>query len=421
MESFLSDMLILAVSSALSFFFSGSESALFSLSKSDMHRLSSSSLKKEKDIADTMRKPGEILITILTGNLFVNLIISAITAKIFLNIWADAGHIISIAVVAPIVIILCEITPKIIAINNNIGFSRTIIGLLRGLHLIFLPLRSVMLVIINLLARLFRIDFEDGKTITEDELDIAVRMGEVDGVIGKEEGAFIKNVLRFSKKEAMNIMIPRNRAVFIPYNSSVNEAVKVFLETGAVRAPVYKNNIDNVIGVLDSRELLPYAMGIGGAKNINRFLHSITHYPGSKELGDLLSDFLRKKIQIAIVVDEYGGTAGVVTLTSILSELMGRDRTAMEEPYKPDIRKIDENTSIIQGDMQIDDFNVYFNEKIASLESETVGGYIIEKTGHFPRRGHEIITPNHTMRVKYVRKNRIESIEVINREEEYLL
>ena len=140
--------------------------------------------------------------------------------------------------------------------------------------------------------------------------------------------------------------------------------------------------------------MIPYYLGYKKAKNINRFIQEIKFFPASRELHDLLNDFLSEGIQMAIVVDEYGGTAGVVTLNKLLSELMGRDMTKWEDDSKHDIRRIDENISIISGEMQIDDFNHRFGERLESQNADSIGGYIIEKLSYIPKRGEELRTGN---------------------------
>ncbi len=398
----------------LSGFFSGAETALFSLSKSDLHKFHHSKSARENYIAGVMSSPRHILVTILIGNLFVNLVSSAIATKLMLSVSEAYGHFISIAVMTPVIIILCEISPKIVAINNNIVISRRAVPLLRFFHFLFIPLRHLLVLFIDRLSGFFNISLDARVSVTPEELDMAVRLGEIEGVLNKEEGDFIKNVLRFSRKEAQNVMVPRTKAVFLPLGTSVRGAMKVFRASGAVRLPVYDGDIDNIVGVLDARELLPFAKGYRKAKNIDRFLLSITHYPGTKKLDELLSDFLRKKIQIAIVVDEYGGTAGVVTLGTIISEIIGKEY-AWEEVYKPGVRKTMGDRAVVSGDMQIDDFNVAFGEALESLESETVGGYIIEKLERLPGKGDEIVTARHIIRVRTVRKNRIGTVEVTKR------
>lgn len=416
-NAMLSDLSVLLILVIFSAFFSGSEVALFSLSKSRLLRFSSSHEKSEKMIAALMQDPRKILVTILIGNLLANMLISALSAKMMLDIWGKYGHFVAIAVVTPLIIILCDITPKTITRSDPEGFSRFAVFILGFFHKIFMPVRVMLLEINNGIIRLFGLGRSDEGVITEEDLDVAIRMGERDGVIGMEEAVFIKNVMRFSKKEAQNIMIPRNQAVFISHDASIEDASKIFLETGLVRALVYKKNYDTVVGVLDSRDLLPYLWGYKKSKSIGRLLYTVYHYPASKELGELLEDFLKNKIQIAVVVDEYGGTAGVVTLNGILSELMGHEFSAFEESYRPGVRRVGDEISIIAGDLQIDDFNILFHDNLTSSESETVGGYIIEKIGHFPERDTVVATERHILRVKKIVKNRISSVEVAERTE----
>jgi putative hemolysin len=403
---------ILILCIVLSAFFSGSESALLSLKKSDLHRFSHSKIRKERSIYSFMQDPQKILITILTGNLFVNLVLSMLTTKMMLDVWPHRGHWISIAIISPLVILICEISPKIIALNSYETASRRVLPLLKVFHAILLPVRALLLLFANAMIKLFNLRLTH-KKFTKDELGLAVKLGEQHGIIGKNEGTFIKNVLRFSRKDASNIMFPRNSAVFLPYGTSIDNALRVFIESGVIRIPVYKDDMDHVIGVVDSREMMPYFLGYRKAKNINRFIQDIKFFPASRELHDLLNDFLSEGIQIAIVVDEYGGTAGVVTLNKLLSELMGRDMTKWEDDSKHDVRRVDDGMSIISGEMQIEDFNYLFGEHLKSLNADSIGGYIIEKLSSIPKRGEELYTGKYVLKVRYIRKNKIETVEVV--------
>lgn len=367
-------------------------------------------------IYKTMRSPEKILITILLGNIFVNIVVTAISTKLFLFVWGEYGHFIAIAIVSPIIIILCEISPKTIAINNFESISRMVIPFLNIFHKGFLPLRSLLLAFVSGIISLFNLKLDGEQKITEEELDMAIKMGEEEQLINPEEVTFIQNVMRFSKKDAFNVVIPRNKAVFVHYQATIKEAVDIMLDAGVVRAPVYKKNIDDIVGVIDSRELIPHIMGFKKAKYISRFIHDIYHYPEKKELGEFLKEFLTNKIQIAIVVDEYGGTTGVVTLSSIISELMGKDFIMDEQDQKPNIKQIDDQTCIISGEMHIDDVNVHFDESLQSDDSETIAGYIIEKLGHFPKRNEQLITEKYIFKVRHIKKTTIETIEVIVKE-----
>ncbi|TAL30402.1 MAG: HlyC/CorC family transporter [Spirochaetes bacterium] len=411
------DYLVIVFSLALSAFFNSSESALFSLKSSHLLKFASSPHAREKLVGEVMNRPEKILITILLGNLLVSFAASTVATRLLLEVYGDVGHFIAIAVVTPVVIILCEVMPKTFSIADPVYFARLVISPLNFFNRLFYPVREALLALVNVFIRLFSLKTDSSGLITEDELDAALLMGEHGGLIGKEEGIFIKNVLRFSKKEAQNVMTPRNQAVFVPYGASVEKAAEIFLKSGLVRAAVFKKDLDDIVGVLDSRTLIPYRWGFKKAQNINRMLYTMHHYPATKELGELLVEFLNKSIQIAIVVDEYGGTAGVVTLSGILSELMGREFSDWDDPGRPEVRRITGDRAVIEGDMQIDDFNHAFGEDLSSSESETMAGFMIERLEHFPGKDEVVRTQKHVLRVKRTANNRIVSIEVMRGDE----
>jgi len=412
MDSITINLIILVLLLMLSAFFSGSETALFSLKKSDLHRFSMHKHGVEQAIFHAMKTPHRILITILIGNLFANLVISALSTRLLLMKFHDYGHFISIALVTPVIVILCEISPKVLSIRSYKKLSKKVYPVLNLFQKLFYPVQALLAGMTDVMVRIFNVKL-DTTGITEEDLGFAIKVGEKEGVIEKEEGNLIKNVIRFSKKEASNVMFHRNNAIFIPHDATVDEAMNIFMESGVIRAPVFKKDLDHVIGMLDSRELIPSFLGYKKARKIARFIHEIYHFPASRELKDLLNDFIEQRIQIAIAVDEYGGTAGVITLNSILSELMGKEFYRREIGYRPDIRKTDGMLSVISGRMQISDFNETFSDKLESENSDTMGGYIIEHFTNFPKRGDVIYTRRYVLRVKYIVKNRIESIEVI--------
>lgn len=401
-------ILVLLVFSA---FFSGSESALFSISKSELYNLALSNKNKDNLIAALMKQPQKILISILIGNLVVNILLTTFTTNLLLEKFGDYGQFIAIAVVTPLIIIICEIIPKTMSINASIPIARKFIQGLFFFHILFFPVRIIFIAVSNFLIRLFGIQISSEHNLSQKEIDIAVRVNESNGYLDKHEGAFIKNVLRFSQKTAENVMIPRNEATSISYDAEMEEAISLFRDSGHLRIPVYKGDMDKIIGLIDSRDFIPYHFGVKSAKNFKRLIKDISHFPESKELADLLNEFLLHKLQMAVLVDEYGGTSGVVTLSAIISEVMGDNFRLDDLDQKPDVRKIKDLT-VVSGDMQIDDFNDTFDDTIYSNESETVGGYVIEKTGNIPSKGDYIETSRYKIKVRNIRKNKIESLEI---------
>lgn len=403
-------IIILMILLLLSAFFSGTETALFSLKKADLHRFSESKKPVEKSIAHIMNYPEKILITLLIGNLFVNLSLTAIATNFMLSYFGHYGHLITIAFVTPLIIILSEITPKIIAINNYHSLSKSVFPYIYLFHKIISPLRYFILFFSDLLIKFLNLNLQHSN-LTEDELGHVITSGEKQGLINKQESEILKNVIRFTKKEASNIMYPRNQAIFIEYGSSIDEAMALILENEIVRIPVYKNDPDNIVGVIDSRDMISGFIG-GRKKYINKFIRPVDFFPFSKDLNDLLNDFLAKKIQIAIIVDEYGGTAGVATLNSILSALLGKDFGKWENFKRDMVRNIGDDSFLVYGEMQLYDFNTFFNLNIYSSNSDTIGGYVIEQLSSIPEKGESIIIENLELRIKSVIKRTIKTIEV---------
>ncbi len=412
MNYILIHIIVLIILLILSAFFSGTETALFSLKKADLHRFSESKKHRENSISKIMKDPEKILITLLIGNLFVNLSLTAIATNFMLSYFGHYGHLITIAFVTPLIIILSEITPKIVAINNYLVISKNFFPYINLFHKISSPLRYCILFFSNLLIKFLNLNLQHSN-LTEDELGHVITSGEKQGLINKQESEILKNVLRFTKKEASNIMYPRNQAIFIEYGSSIKDAMSLIIENEIVRIPVYKNDPDNIVGVIDSRDMISSFIG-NKKRNINKFLRPIDFFPFSKDLNDLLNDFLTKKIQIAIVVDEYGGTAGVATLNSILSALLGKDFGKWENSRRDMVRELGDDNYIIYGDMQLDEFNTFFNKNIFSNDSDTIGGYIIEQLSSLPERGDFINIDDFELKIRSVIKRTIKTIEVKN-------
>ncbi len=260
MNYILIHIIILIILLILSAFFSGTETALFSLKKADLHRFSESKKQTENSIAQIMKDPEKILITLLIGNLFVNLSLTAIATNFMLSYFGHYGHLITIAFITPLIIILSEITPKIIAINNYYSLSKSFFPFIYLFHKIFSPLRYFILFFSDMLIKILNLNLQHS-SLTEDELGHVITSGEKQGLINKQESEILKNVIRFTKKEASNIMYPRNQAIFIEYGSSIEAAMALILENDVVRIPVYKNDPDNIVGVIDSRDMISSFMG----------------------------------------------------------------------------------------------------------------------------------------------------------------
>jgi len=404
---------ILPVLILLSAFFSGSETALFSIGKADIFRMSNGTAK-EKKIYRILVSPEKVLISLLLCNLLVNISVSTIIAEICIDISPKYGHYLAMLIATPLIIIFGEIMPKVVAINNSLRFAKAIISPFNVFHFVVTPIRFLILGIMHSVIKLLKIDFSESVNITEGEIDAALDISKDDGALQPAEIEFIRNVIKLSKKTAQSIMIPRNEITVLEYGTTIEEAMQIFMKKKFMRIPVFKDNIDNIVGFIDYRYLLPYHYGLKKAKNINKLLTPPNHFPSTKELSSLLHSFIEKRIQMAVVVDEYGGTMGIVTLSSMIAEVMGEKFSLSREDIKPEVRSC-EGISVITGDMQIVDFNSEFAESIKSDDSETIAGFIIEKLERLPFRGDIVAVDKHMLRVRSVRRKRIETIEVLEK------
>lgn len=416
MHYYISQIIFIGLLLMLSALFSASETALFSLKKSQIHRFSHSRKTSELRVYDMMRNPTSILMTILTGNLLVNILMSSISTSILLGVSERYGHLLAIAVLTPIIVVLGEITPKVIALSNPEFFSRFLSPPLNLFHGLLYPVRLLF----SLLAKpVIKITGFRPKplAVTHEEIEYEIAETELKKIITEDEADFIRNIMKFPDKEAYNIMIPRNHAVLISENATIEEAMDIFRETGVVRAPVFRGNADSIVGLLDSREIILLSFSaVKRKKKIKSYVRGINFYPASKKIGDLLKEFLSKRIQIAVTVDEYGGTAGIVTLSSLIIEILGKGFSLADGEHSLEIRETGKDRFIVDAEIQLDDFNDYFDEKMESSESDTLAGFIIENAGHFPSRDFITETEKLKMRVRSIRKNRIETCEIIRKE-----
>lgn len=404
-------LITLMVLSLASAFFSGSETALFSLKRSDLMVFRDSGLKREKGLAQIMLNPQQILITILLGNLFANLFITMISTSLLLEVWGNTGHFVSIILVTPLMILFLEIVPKVFALHSSTGFSRSVYYPLQLFHLVVVPFRIVISTITNGIINVMGLRLEH-RNITAGELTHVVEESQEEGVLEKGEGTFINNVMRFSRMEGGEVMFPRNKTLFIPETATVNQAVKMLREAGAVRAPVFSGDVDHVTGMIDMRKLLPYFHGFKQAKNIKRLSTTITFFPATRSLTELLDDFLHSGIQIAVLLDEYGGTQGVITLNQILSVIMGKEYNRFEIDQEKDIRYKTGEGTVVSAKMLILDFNDQFGCRLDSIHSDSIGGYLMEIAGGIPGKGEHFTIPGYRLTVKNITGNRLESIQV---------
>ncbi|HAX50362.1 HlyC/CorC family transporter [Muricomes intestini] len=408
--------IILILLLMLSAFFSSAETALTTVNKIRMRSLAEEGNKRAQMVLDILDNHSrKILSAILIGNNVVNITASAVSATLAYDF---GGYMVGIAtaIITVAILVFGKIVPKNIAAANSEKRSLSCIRVIK----VFMTLMTPFIFIINILSRgilfLFRIDPDTkNSTITEAELRTIVDEGHEDGVIESEEKEMIYNVFDLGDVYAKDVMVPRIHVTFADINSTYEELIAIFKEDKHTRLPIYEETTDNIIGIINMKDLLLFESKESFCvRDILREAYFTYEY---KNVSELLVEMRSASFNIAIVLDEYGETAGLITLEDILEEIVGEIRDEYDAHEEEFVRQLGENEYIVEGSMSLDDVNERLDlESDLELESEdydSLGGLIIEYLDRLPEVGDEVITENGIrLVVECLDKNRIESVHV---------
>jgi len=400
--------------------FSGSEVAFFSLTN-QQDKLTEGTIEGTADhlIIKMLERPRRLLATILIGNTFANIIASVLAAVVTGNLVAYFGlseflvYFIEVIVLTFMILILSEITPKIIAINNPLTLSRRLSRFIYVLYKILTPLSSI--IANSTLSLEERLPKPNSKMTSEDIMTMA-EVSEQEGSIKSDEREIIENVIEFGSTTVREIMTSRVNIVAISTGDSLDEVLSLIREKGLSRMPIYENDLDNILGVIHSKDVLPYINSDIERTTINwrTIARKALFIPSTKKLDDLLRDFQQEKTHIAIVVDEYGGTEGLVTLDDILEEIVGNISDEYDDLEERLYTKFKSGVYIFDARIDLDDMEDILNCELTSDddEYETLGGLIYHLTERIPNVGERVYYRNLEFTVHSVQNNRVKKLRV---------
>jgi putative hemolysin len=392
-------------------FFSGSEVALISITQAKVRTLLEQNARGSKALDKLKQNLDHLLITILIGNNVVNVAAAALATSIAIDRYGDVGLGIATGVVTLLMLIFGEVGPKIIAARHQEQFALFSSRAILFLSYLFYP----FLLIYDGIKRIFSIhEALTYPPVTEEEIKQWIDVGEEAGTIEEEEHEMLYRVFRFGDTTAREIMTPRGDVVLIDESGSLEESINLFNETGFSRIPVYHDHIDNIIGVLNVKDVFACFYDKKKEKSIRDMMYEPFFVPESKKIDDLLNELRIRKFHMAIVVDEYGTYAGIVTVEDILEELVGEIIDEFDREVPP-IQAIEEGVYIVDARAWVDRINKDLGIRLPLDESyETLGGLLIDRLGHIPRRG-EVVTledQNIMLMVLKMRGRRIEEIKL---------
>lgn len=401
--------LALVLCIVLSGIFSATETAYSTASKVRLTTMSDEGDKKAGKVLKLLNNYEKVLFTVLVGNNIVNITATTLATLLFIAMMGDIGATVSTIVITVVVLLFGEISPKMLAKQHPEGFAKNVYGFLRACMFILTPITFILDGWKWLLSKIFR--FPQTASFSEEELITIVETAENEGQLEKHESELIRSAIEFEDLDVRDIMVPRVNVEAVPEDATMEEIYKVFVESGYSRLPVYRDDIDTIVGILHEKDFS--VLLHDGGTDIKPLIKKCIYLTQSIKISTALGMLQKEKIHMAIVVDEFGGTDGIVTLEDILEELVGEiyDEHDSEEEQ---IKKIDDNTYIIKGDENFEEMLEELDVKSPDEETEatTVGGFVSEQLDRMPAPGDKLTVDGMEMEVIKATDKTVDEIKV---------
>ena len=405
-------IIILIILLLLSAFFSSAETALTTVNRIRMRSLAEDGNSRAACVLKVTDDSGKMLSAILIGNNIVNLSAPSIATSLALDLWGSVGAGIATGILTLLILIFGEISPKTIAAINAEKISLSYCNIIYWLMKLLTPVIFILNKLSIAFLFLLRVDPNaKDKAMTEEELRTIVDVGKETGVIESEEHEMINNVFDFGDAQAKEVMVPRIDMTFANIDCTYDELIEIFKEDKFTRLPVYKDTTDNVIGIINMKDLLLY-------KDREHFsIQDIMREPyftyEHKNTAELFMEMRKSSISLAIVLDEYGATAGLITLEDLLEEIVGEIRDEYDTDEEDPIVKLSDREYLVLGSTNLEDLCEKLDLDFESDDYDTIGGYLIGLLDHLPEKNEIIITDDDVLlRVEQMDKNRIEKIYI---------
>ena len=405
-------LVCLVVLIGMSAFFSSAETSMVTVNRIRIMSLAEEENKRAKMLLKVIDDSGKMLSAILIGNNIVNILASALATLLATKWFGNSGVGVATGLVTLLVLVFGEITPKTLATVNSEKIALAYASIIYCLMKVLTPVIFIVNKLARGVLRLLRVD-PDAKTdaMTENELRTIVDVSHEDGVIESEERQMVCNVLDFGDSLAKDVMVPRVDMIFAHLNSTKEELIEIFKKEKFTRLPVYEETTDDVIGIINMKDLLLYHNSMEfHIKDILREAFFTYEY---KKTSELMMEMRKDAINIAIVLDEYGATAGLVTLEDLLEEIVGEIRDEYDEDEENLIQKVEENQYLIEGSMKLDDVNDALGLSLHSEDYDSLGGLIIELLDRLPEEHESVTTEDGIfLKVEKIDKNRIDTVRM---------
>ena len=408
-------IVVIAILIIMSAYFSATETAFSSLNKINLKILAVNGSKRAESTLNLAKKFDSILSTILIGNNIVNIASASIATIVFTKYYGDAGVTISTIVMTIVVLIFGEISPKSLSKESPEKFAMFSTPILKVLLIIFTPLNFVFGLWKKAISKVIKV--EEIPIEVEEELLTIVEEAEIKGGIDEHESKLIRSAIEFNDLDADQILTSRVDLISISKEATIEDVRRVFKENKFSRIPVYENNIDNIIGVIHEKDF--YDALDDKKVNIDSIIKPILYVTSNTKISELLKKFQYLKNHMAVVIDEFGGTMGIITLEDVLEELVGEIWDEHDEVVEY-FKKIDEDKYSVICSVSLGDFFEEFNmkEEVDDFEVQTVNGWVIKEFGYLPKVGESFVYRDLSISISKIEERRVKEIIVERIEEQ---
>jgi CBS domain containing-hemolysin-like protein len=403
-------LIILVLCSA---FFSVSETALFAANRVALRQRQAQGDRRARTAYALLNRASELLTTLLAGNTMANVGATVIATSIALSLFGRrGGEWVAFLGTTFIVLILAEIAPKTLAARHADRLALAVAGPIHAVMRLFIPLIRVLSIVATALVRPFGAHITPrAPLVTEEQLRFLVEMGEKEGVLEEEEREMIHSIFEFGDTVVREVMRPRVDIAAVPADATINGALGLMTERGHSRLPVYDGSVDHIVGVVYIRDLIPALRQGRLDQRVTEVQRPPFFVPETKKVDDLFREMQQKKVSMAIVLDEYGGTAGLVTVEDLLEEIVGEIQDEYDLEEKP-IQLINENTAVVNARIHIEEVNQLLGLELPVDEVDTVAGLVYTLLGRVPMQGETVSLPGVELRVEKTLGQRITKVRI---------
>jgi magnesium and cobalt exporter, CNNM family len=408
------ELIALVVFVGAAAFFAASEGAIVSVSRITARTYAEKGVPGGLRLEKMLEHRNQTLTSILIANTFVLLATDSIATYLFIHLGIPQAPLWSTLATTIVLLLFGEILPKTLAVSNSARTALRLAAPLMAVTWLLQPLTALFLWLTTMIVRVFGGTQAHGPYVTEDDIKTLVNVGVEQNVLEEGERELIHSIIEFGDTIVREVMTPRPDMVAVPATAPAKRALDLVIKDGYSKLPVYEETIDNVIGVVHDRELLiALANGTIATSSLRSLMRPVAHEPESKRISELLREMQRGKYSLAIVVDEYGGTAGLVTMEDLLEEIVGEIRDEHDEGEEEPINKISDDEAIVEAGTNIEDVNAALDLDLPHEDFETLGGYTVGLFGRLPQEGEEVTaTDGVRLRVERTRGRRILAVRV---------